>query len=117
MKQYCIFPRDDEHPKPHSGVSEVYRKESVNLSRRQPFPARRLIQSRTAPNLALAAIRNQFGKTDLQISTNFSGSSGEKPMALKIPDVFLSKTWGQKSILIPHRSLKSILGVLPKSLR
>src|ERR1017187_8228967 len=58
-----------------------------------------------------AATTGQPGKTDLQISTNVSGSSGEKPMALKRPDFFLNKTWGhksQKSIFIPHKSPKSL---------
>lgn len=83
-----------------------------------PPASRRLIPTETRPVVAPevlqshpAAMNGQLGKTDLQTSTNFSGSSGEKPMALKRPDVFLSKTCGhksQKSIFIPHISLKSI---------
>jgi hypothetical protein len=56
-------------------------------------------------------MNSQLGKIDLQILTNVSGSSGEKPMQLKRPDVFLTKTWrhkSQKSILIPHNFPKSI---------
>src|ERR1700690_4383938 len=35
------------------------------------------------------------GRMDWHTATNFSGSSGEKPMRLNRPDFFISKTWRQ----------------------
>jgi hypothetical protein len=54
-------------------------------------------------------MKSQPDKTDLQISTNLSGSSGEKPMPLmplKKPDFFVTKTWRHRSQLssfIPNK--------------
>ena len=39
-------PRDDEHPKPHSGLGKLYRRESVDLF---PPVSRRLIPFEPAP--------------------------------------------------------------------
>ena len=78
------------------------------LASRDLEPVRRPDRiSTTGCRIAARMTRDSHRTTriELQISTNFTGSSGEKAMLLKRPRLFDSKTWrhkSQKSSFIPQ---------------